>query len=242
MFSIFKKEINSFFSSLIAYIIIGIFLIGTGLFVWIFPDYNVLDYGYADLFVLFDYTPLVFLFLIPAITMRSFAEEKRLGTLELLFTRPLTDWQIVGGKFFACWLLAVVALLPTLLYYYAIYQLGEPVGNIDTAGVTGSYLGLILLAGAFTAIGIFASSLTDNQLVAFVIAVALCFMLYQGFGFLAGAEAWGNFAYTLQQLGMLFHYQALSRGLVDSRNVLYFVSLMFIMHLLTKLRLESRKW
>jgi ABC-2 type transport system permease protein len=163
MFPILRKEINSFLSSLVAYIIMALFLTGMGLFIWVFPDYNVLDYGYADLSTLFNMAPYIFMFLIPAVTMRSFAEEKKGGTLELLLTRPLTDWDIILGKYLACFLLILFTLLPTLIYYVSVYLLGNPEGNIDSAGVFGSYVGLLLLAAVFTAIGIFASSISENQ-------------------------------------------------------------------------------
>ena len=192
MFSILRKEINSFLNSLVAYIVIGVFLVVTGLYMWFLPGSSVLDYGYADLQALFSIAPWVFLFLIPAITMRSFAEEKKAGTIELLLTRPVTDLQIILGKYFACLLLAIFALLPTLIYYVSVYLLGEPKGNIDSAGVTGSYIGLVFLAAVFTAIGIFASSI--------------------------------------------------SKGLIDSRDVLYFVSVSALRIVATKLVLESRKW
>jgi ABC-2 type transport system permease protein len=242
MLTIFRKEISSFFSSLIAYVIIAVFLTGTGLLVWIYPQTNILDYGYAEMGSFFDVSPFVFMFLIPAVTMRTFAEEKRNGTLELLFTRPLTDWDIILGKFFACWLLIILTLLPTLLYYYSIYQLGNPVGNLDTAGIAGSYIGLVLLAGIFTAIGILASSLTDNQIVAFVIGCFSCYLLYGGLSSVTNLNMLSNTAFLIQQLGIDYHYQILSKGLIDSRNVLYFVSITVILLLATRLKLESRKW
>src|SRR5688572_9058881 len=170
MLQILAKEFNSFLNSLIAYLVIGVFLTGIGLLMWVFPETSVLEYGYADMDTLFSYGPYVFIFLIPAITMRSFAEEKKSGTLELLFTRPLSDWDIVLGKFFACFLLVLVALIPTAIYYVSVYQLGNPPGNIDTPGVIGSYIGLMLLGGVFTSIGILASSLTNSQIVSFIVA------------------------------------------------------------------------
>jgi len=154
--AILQKEFNAFLNSPVAYVVISVFLVATGLFVWVFPDSSVLNYGFADLQTLFNMAPWIFLFLIPAITMRTFAEEKKAGTIELLLTRPLTDGQIIGGKYLACLLLALLALLPTLLYYYSVYQLGSPQGNIDSAATVGSYLGLALLAAVFAAIGIFA--------------------------------------------------------------------------------------
>lgn len=242
MLSILKKEINSFLNSLVAYIVIMVFLVGTGLFMWVFPETNVLDYGFADMETLFMVAPYVFLFLIPAITMRSFAEEKKAGTMELLLTKPLTDMQIILGKYFACLLLVIFALLPTLIYYYSVYQLGNPVGNVDSAGVTGSYIGLLFLGGVFTAVGIFASSLTENQIVSFILAVFLCFLLYEGFASLASINVWGSVSRIIDQFGIAYHYSAVSKGLIDSRNVLYFISVISIMLLSTKLVLGSRKW
>ena len=170
MLSIYTKEIQSFFNSLIAYIVIGIFLTVLGLYMWVIPD-TVFDLAVADMSLLFTVSPFVFLFLIPAITMRSFAEEKRAGTLELLLTRPITEWQLVLGKTLASLTIVVIALIPTLVYFYTIYSLGNPVGNIDAAGVVGAYIGLILLAAVLSAIGTFSSILTDNQIVSFVLAL-----------------------------------------------------------------------
>lgn len=242
MFSILRKEINSFLSSLIAYIVIAVFLVTIGLLMWVFPESNVLDYGFADMQTLFSMAPWVFLFLIPAITMRTFAEEKKAGTIELLLTRPVTDLQIILGKYFASLLLALFALLPTLVYYYTIYELGQPKGNIDSAAVVGSYIGLIFLAGVFASIGVFASAITENQIVAFIIAVFLCFILYSGFDSIASINIWGRLSYIISYLGISYHYNAVSKGLIDSRDVLYFLSIIAIMILSTKLVLESRKW
>ncbi len=242
MIRVLIKEINSFLNSLIAYIVIGVFLTAIGLLMWVFPETNVLDYGYADMDTLFSFGPYVFLFLIPAITMRLFAEEKKTGTLELLFTRPLSDWQIILGKYFAGFLLVVFSLVPTIIYYFSIYKLGQPEGNIDTAGVIGSYIGLFLLGGVFTAIGIFSSSITENQIVAFILAVFLCFFFYTGFSSLANIDVWGNASIYLEQLGISYHYTSLSRGLIDLRDVAYFISVIAFMLLLTNLKLGSRKW
>ena len=166
MYSILKKEITSYLSSLVAYVTIGVFLLVLGLFLWVFPDSSILDYGYAGLESLFNTAPYLFMFLIPAITMRSLAEERKEGTFELLLTRPLTDGQIVLGKFFACILLVLFALIPTLVYYYSVYSLGDPPGNVDTGAVIGSYIGLFLLGSGFAAIGLFASSVSKNQIIA----------------------------------------------------------------------------
>lgn len=242
MLAILRKEINGFLNSLIAYLIMVIFLTGIGLFIWVFPDTNVLDYGFADLSTLFSLAPYVFMFLIPAVTMRSFAEEKKGGTMELLLTRPLTDWDIILGKYLACLLLIVFTLLPTLVYYFSVYQLGNPPGNIDSAGVIGSYTGLLLLAAVFTAIGIFASGISENQIVSFIIAAFLCFVLFAGFSSLSSLNAGGDFAYFIAQLGIDYHYQAMSKGLIDSRNVVYFLSVIAVMLMATRLVLASRKW
>jgi ABC-2 type transport system permease protein len=240
MIRVFAKEFNSFLNSLIAYIVIGVFLTGIGLLVWVFKDTSVLDYGFADMDTLFSMGPYVFIFLIPAITMKSFAEEKKLGTMELLLTKPLSDWDIVAGKFLASFALVVIALAPTLIYYFSIYRLGNPVGNIDTAGVAGSYIGLSLLAMIFCSIGILASSLTTNQIVSFILAAFLCFIFYSGFDSLAALS--GTWALAIKQVGILYHYEALSKGLIDSRDVIYFLSVAGLMLLGAKTVIGSRQW
>ncbi|WP_161888144.1 gliding motility-associated ABC transporter permease subunit GldF [Pontibacter russatus] len=242
MLSILKKEFNGFLNSLIAYIVITVFLVAIGMFMWVFPESSVLEYGFADLQTLFNMAPWLFLFLIPAITMRTFAEEKREGTIELLLTKPLTDIELILGKYFAALLLALFALVPTLLYYYSVYDLGSPQGNIDSAAVVGSYIGLVFLAGVFAAIGVFASSISDNQIISFVVAVFLCYIIYTGFDLIASIPIWGSYGYLISQLGISYHYTAISKGLVDSRDVLYFLSVIAIMVLATKLVLKSRKW
>ncbi|GAB3563942.1 gliding motility-associated ABC transporter permease subunit GldF [Spirosoma luteolum] len=237
MLAIFRKEINQFFSSPIAYIIMAVFLTALGLLLWVFPDTSVLDAGYANLTTFFSLTPYVLLFLVPAITMRAIADEVRTGTLEWLLTKPVGGWSIVGGKFLACWLLVALTLLPTLLYYVTLYTLGSPVGNIDSAGVFGAYIGLLLLAGVFVAIGLFASALNDNQVVAFVLGVFFCFLLYAGLG-AAGALPLGRVSYYLAYLSLDEQYRALGRGLVDSRNVVYLLSLTAFFLWLTVRRLS----
>ena len=239
---ILAKEFHSFLNSLIAYIVIGVFLITTGLLIWVFPETSVLDYGYADLGVLFSVSPYIFMFLIPAITMRSFAEEKKAGTMELLLTKPLSDLEIILGKFFASFLLVFVALLPTVVYYFTLYQLGSPKGNIDTAGVIGSYVGLFLLAAGFCAIGILASSLTSNQIVSFLVGSFLCFIMYDGFNNLAEVNTWTDFSFAIKRLGIVYHYDSLRKGLIDTRDVIYFISVIGCMLLLTKTVLSSRRW
>ena len=241
MLTILQKEFNAFLNSPVAYVVLGVFLIATGLFVWVFPDSSVLDYGYADLQTLFNLAPWIFLFLIPALTMRTFAEEKKAGTIELLLTRPLTDGQIIGGKYLACLLLALLALVPTLLYYYSVDKLGSPEGNIDSAATVGSYLGLALLAAVFAAIGVLASALTRDQIIAFLVAVVGCFLVYSGFDSLASVLQ-GSSAYYVSQLGIAAHYRDLSKGLIDSRDLVYFFSAVAVALQATRLALRSRNW
>lgn len=223
MYNILKKEIISYFSSLVAYVTIGVFLLVLGLLLWVYPDTSVIDYGYAALDGLFNTAPYLFMFLVPAITMRSLAEERREGTFELLLTRPLTDWQIVMGKYLAAVLIVLFALAPTLIYYYSVYTLGAPRGNIDTGGVIGSYIGLFLLGSAFAAIGVFASAVSKNQIVAFIIAVFLCFFFYSGFDSLNNILSLQDL--NIQNLGINEHYQSISRGVLDTRDLAYFIIL-----------------
>ena len=236
MISVFKKEVSGFLNSLIAYVVISVFLTGIGLLMWVFPNTNVLDYGFADMESLFGLAPYVFMFLIPAICMKFFAEEKKSGTMELLFTRPLTDLSVILGKYFAGLFLVLFSLLPTLIYYYSVYELGNPKGNLDSAGIMGSYLGLTLLGAFFTSLGVLASSITENQIVAFIVGAFLCFVFYDGIDALASASPF------LEQFGVVYHYNALSRGLMDSRDVLYFLSATAGVLLLTKLIIGSRRW
>lgn len=242
MLAVFQKEISLFLNSLIAYIVIGVFLTGIGLLTWIFPDTNVLDYGYASLDTLFDLGPYVLMFLIPAITMRTLAEERKTGTIELLLTRPLTDWDIVFGKFLASWVLVIFSILPTIIYYVSVYQLGNPTGNIDTPGIIGSYIGLILLGGLFAAIGMFASSLTDNQIVSFILAVFFCFIFFDGFEAIANIDVWGTLSLIISQIGIVYHYNTLSKGLLDLRDLIYFFSVMAFFLATTFTIIRSRKW
>jgi ABC-2 type transport system permease protein len=242
MLQIFKKEFSGFLHALIAYIVIGVFLVGVGLPVWVFPETSVLESGYADLSVLFSMAPFVFMFLIPAITMRSFAEEKKMGTLEFLFTKPLTDWQVILGKYLAAFALTIVSVLPTLVYYFSLRQLADPPGNIDTPGIIGSYIGLILLGGVFCSIGILASAISPNQIVSFLLAAMLCFILYYGFDSLSQLSFFGSTAIIIKQLGVIYHFDALGKGLIDSRDLIYFFSVTALMLLLTKTVLSSRTW
>lgn len=243
MWALYKKEIRGFLHSLIGYVVIIVFLLMTGLFMWVFPgEMNTLDNGYAEMDTLFLIGPWVFLFLIPAITMRSFSEEKRTGTLEFLLTKPLTDTSLVLAKFFAGWTLSILSILPTLIYYLSLYQLAVPVGNLDNGGILGSYIGLAFLSGAFVSIGIFASSLTANQIVAFILAVFLCFFMFIGFESIASFDLLGSLDAFVIQLGMNEHYRSLSRGVIDTRDVTYFVGLIVIFILATRTGISARKW
>lgn len=243
MLALLKKEIANFFSSIIGYIVIIIFLLITGLFLWAFPtEVNILDYGFAQMNGLFSIAPYVFLFLIPAISMRSFADENKVGTIELLITKPLSDFKIIMAKFWAAFLLLIIALLPTLTYYFSVYYLGYPQGNIDSGGVFGSYIGLILLGGAFIAIGLFASSLTSNQVVAFIIAVFLSGLIFIGFEFIFQLSWLGNAGLIVKSLGIYDHYSSISRGVLDTRDLIYFLSLISLFLFLTKFSLQSRNW
>jgi ABC-2 type transport system permease protein len=243
MFTLFRKELSGFLFSLIGFIVITVFLLVIGLYLWVFPvDLNILDYGYANINGLFIMAPWVFLFLIPAITMRSFAEEKRSGTIEMLLTKPLSDLQIVMAKFLAGLSLVAIALLPTLVYYISVYQLGLPKGNIDAGSMWGSYIGLLFLGGAFVSIGLFSSSLTDNQIISFILAAILSAFAYIGFDLLASFQLLGSVDLFIQSLGIRDHYVSLSRGVIDTRDLIYFLSLIALFLLLTKLSLESRKW
>ena len=225
-----------------AYITIGVFLLVSGLLLWFFPDTSILEYGYAELNGFFSLTPFLFMFLIPAITMRSFAEERREGTYVLLASRPLTDWQIILAKYFACLMLVLFALIPTLLYYYSVVQLGLPKGNIDGGAVAGSYIGLLLLGAAFAAIGIFSSSVTKNQVIAFAVAVLLSFIAYSGFDALGKIFASTVLEDVFGWLSINTHFQSMSRGVLDTRDVVYFITFILVFLGLTRIVIGGRKW
>lgn len=243
MWALFQKEINSFFSSLTGFIVIIIFLSINGLFIWVFPgNMNILDNGQASLSPLFTIAPWVFLFLIPAITMRSFAEEKKSGTLDLLITRPLSNLQIVLGKYFASITLTTLALLPTLIYYYSVISLSSAPGNLDQGAFWGSFIGLILLAASYAAVGIFASALSDNVIISFLIAVFVCFFIYTGLEYISSLFPLGGMGNFIQNLGIEAHYRSISRGVIDTRDVIYFLSTIAIFTSLSTLKLSSRRW
>ena len=239
MLAILKKEINSFFATSVGYLVIALFLLINGLFLWIFKgDYNILDNGFADLNSFFELAPWVFLFLIPAITMRAFSDEKKMGTLELLLTKPISLKSIVLGKYFGAVILICLALVPTLLYIITISNLGNPSGNWDFGSTLGSYIGLLFLVFAYTAIGVFASTLSKNQIVAFIIAVFLCFFMYYGFEGIASITTISNF--LIASLGMKAHFNSVARGVIDTRDLIYFlsVSVLFISFTIFKLGRE----
>jgi ABC-2 type transport system permease protein len=243
MFAIFGKEINGFFSSLTGYIVIIVFLLVNSLFMWVLPgELNILDSGYAGLDTLFFLSPWVFLFLVPAVTMRMIAEEKRLGTIELIFSKPVTERGIIWGKYLASIALVLLALLPVLICYLSVSILGETPGNLDRGGTWGAFTGLFFLAAIYASAGIFASSLTDNQVIAFIIAVLICFVLYAGFdsfAYLPGLKKLDEFVISL---GINEHYKSISRGVLDIRDAAYFIAVAAVFNEASRLVLLSRKW
>jgi ABC-2 type transport system permease protein len=240
MKSIVLREIKSFFGSPVGYLVIAIFLLLNGLFLWVFDgEFNILKSGFADLSPFFTLSPWILIFLIPAVTMRSFSDEKKQGTIELLFTKPLSIWQIVNGKFLGAFLLIVIAILPTLVYVYVLSSLGLPQGNIDMGSTLGSYFGLLFLVAAYTAIGIFTSTLSENQIVAFLIAVFLCFIFFYGFKELATYAS--GFEDVIAQFGVEYHFKSMSRGVIDTRDIMYFVSITILFLSLTVFKLKSLK-
>ena len=240
MISIFRKELRSFFSNATGYIVIGIFLLLTGLFLWVIPgQYNIIDAGYANVDGLFYLAPWLFLFLCPAVTMRLFAEEKQTGTWELLVTKPLSRLQLVLGKYFAGWVLVALALLPTLIYYFSVSYLAEPIGNVDSGAFWGSFIGLFFLAGVYVAIGTFSSSLSNNQIISFVVALVLSFFFYYGFDLLASFFTSGQAIQYLESIGINSHYKSMSRGVIDSRDLIYFVSVSVIFILATVRKIKN---
>lgn len=243
MFAIFRKEISGFFSSLTGYIVIVVYLLVNSLFMWIFPgEWNIFDNGYAGLDTLFLLSPWIFLFLVPAVTMKMIAEEKRLGTIELIFSRPITERGIIWGKYLASVVLVLLALLPGIIYYFSVYLLGEVPGNLDKGGTIGAYTGLFFLASVYAAAGIFASSITDNQVIAFVTAVLLCFVLFIGFDSVAYLPGLKSFDEFIIRLGINEHYKSMSRGVLDIKDIVYFISVVIIFNESTRMVLLSRQW
>ncbi len=243
MFAIFRKEITGFFSSLTGYIVIIVFLLINSLFMWVFPgEWNILDSGYAGLDTLFFLSPWIFLFLVPSVTMKMIAEEKRLGTLELIYSKPVTERGIVYGKYFASVALVLLALLPGLIYYFSVYILGETPGNLDKGAALGAFTGLFFLAAVYASAGLFSSSITDNQVIAFIIAVLISFFLFMGFdsfAYLPGLKKVDEFVI---RMGINEHYKSISRGVIDLRDIIYFIAVVLIFNEATRLVLLSRKW
>jgi len=241
MRSIFIKEINSFFSSIVGYVALLVFLIACGLFLWIIPQYSILEYGYASMDRFFEIAPWLLLLLVPAVTMRSFADEFRTGTIEWLYTKPVTDIDIILGKYFATLALILFAILPTLIYVYTIHTLSFVDVDLDSGAIIGSYIGLFFLAATFAAVGVFCSSLTANQVVGFLISLLACYLLYTGFEQLSKLpQASHGIDYYLSMIGMEFHYNSISRGVIDSQDVVYFLSVIVLFVSLTRFSLNSR--
>ena len=238
MKSILVREIKSFFGSPMGYLVIALFLILNGLFLWVFEgDYNILNTGFADMSPFFTLAPWILIFLIPAVTMRSFSDEKKQGTLELLLTKPLSTWQIVNGKFLGALVLIIMAIIPTLIYVYAIYNLGAPEGNLDIGSTIGSYFGLLFLIGSYCSIGVFTSTLSENQIVAFIVSVFLSFFFFFGFDGIATIAP--GFSSLISSFGMQEHFKSMSRGVIDTRDVLYFASITTLFLSFTVYKLKS---
>jgi len=243
MTSIIKKELNSFLSSLSGYMVILVFLILNGLFLWIFPgSFNLLDSGYAGLDGLFFLAPWVYLFLIPALTMRLFSDEIKIGTIELLLTKPINEFKLVLGKYIVGVILCLISLAPTLIYLFSVYALGQPQGNLDLGATIGSYIGLIFLAGVYVSIGLFASSLTESQILSFISALFICFFFFIGFEQIASLLSYTGMELSIEKLGVNYHYNAISRGVIDTRDLLYFISVILLFIFASTISIKSRKW
>jgi len=239
MIAIVKKELGQFFSGLLGYLTIGIFLLLMGSFVFLFPESNVLDAGYANLDVFFDRAPFILLFLIPAITMKSFSEEFKSGTFEILRTTPLSSVQLVTGKYIAALLLTWIALAFTIVYPFTISYLSTE--GIDTGAILGSYVGLMLLCAVYVSIGLFTSSLFVNSVVSFLTSALFCFLLYAVFGSIAQMQSLEmGLGYYISLLGIQFHYENMSRGFVHVRDLVYFISVAFFFVYLTVHKVKNR--
>ncbi len=239
MFAIFKREVQSFFTAPIGYLIVGLFLLLNGLFLWVFRgEFNIFDYGFADLSNFFLLAPWIFVFLVPAITMKSFSEERKLGTLELLLIKPIALWKLVLGKFFGSFVLCLIAVLPTIVYVFSISDLGIVPGNYDLGVVIGSYFGLFFLLSAYISIGLFASTLSENQIVAFIVGVLLCFVLFNGFEALSTLFSNGDAQLFVKNIGAKSHFESIARGVLDTRDLIYFISISVFFLFITKSRLS----
>ncbi len=243
LLSLLSKEIKSFLGSIMGYLIILIFLLFLSLFLWVFKatGFNILEGGYATLTPMFLICPWLFMFLIPAISMKFFSEEIRSGTIELLYTKPISSWAIVLAKYLAALLLCMLTIIPTLIYVFVLFKLGEQYANLDLPATIGSYLGLIFLVSGFASIGIFASALTNNQIASFILACFISFIFYTGFDAISSLQLFDRFGFYVQKIGMMHHYESMSRGVLDTRDLIYFLSLSFLFLFLTQKIIEFKK-
>lgn len=240
--AIFKKEFRYFFGTPIGYIVLFLFWLAISLFLWVIPgNYNIIDSGYAQLNGLFEITPWLFLFLCPALTMRMIAEERQNHTWDILATKPIEIWQVVLGKFLAAWCLNLIALLPCIFHYYVVYNLAEPIGNVDSGAFWGAFIGLIFMSATYCAIGLWASATTKNQLESFLLAMVVCFILFYGFDLVSGLVTNGSTIAKIQNIGFNAHYKSISRGIIDSRDMIYFLSLCALFIIITIKQLSVRK-
>lgn len=240
MWMICKKEWQQYFSSLTGYLALAVFLLLSGLILFVFPDSSILDFGYATLAFFFDRTPWLLLFLVSIITMRSLADEYRSGTFELLKTLPLSPAQLVWGKFFGALIIVITALAPTVIYAVSIQALSVT-GGIDAGSTAGSYIGLVCLGAVFTSIGICASSFTNNTVVAFIAAAFICFFLYTGFEAISKLPVFAaGWDYYIEMLGINFHYRSISRGVIDLRDIIYFSGIICLFLFITQKNIVKR--
>lgn len=242
MFALFKKEFRYFFSTPIGYIVLGLFWLAISLFLWVIPgQYNIIDSGYAQLDGLFQLSPWLFMFLCPAVCMRMFAEERQNHTWDLLVTKPIQLWQIVLGKFLAAWVLTIIALLPCIFHYWVVYSLAEPIGNIDSGAFWGAFIGLVFLTATNCSVGLWTSAITKSQIVAFILGLLICFLLFYGFDLVSGLFSKGSTVEAIQNIGFHSHYKSISRGVIDSRDIVYFIGVCALFLLITIQMLSRRK-
>ena len=242
MIALFRKEISQFFGSLTGLLTIILFLLVNALFLWIFSgDFNLLDFGFANMDSFFMLSPIIFLIFIPAICMRLFSEEYQSGTMESLLTKPISLWNVVFSKFLAANVLVLFAIIPTLIYFVSIYYLGETIGNLDIGGIMGSYFGLFMLSSAFVSIGIFASSVSNNQVVAFLIAIMINVLIYFGFDIISEIPSFQNWGLFISNLGISSHYNMMSKGVLDSRDIMYFLSICFLFLMLCRTIIQQKR-
>jgi len=242
MITLYKKELGGFFSTIIGPLIIGLFLLINGLLLWSnISEFNILDNTYASMDAFFIVSPLIFLLFIPAISMRSFSEEYNTGTIESLITKPIAPYKIVLGKFLAIFTLVVISIIPTFLYVITIYFIGETFGNLDLAGIFGSYIGLFMLSGIFTSISVYASSLTKNQVIAFILAIIISTIFYFGFDLLSKVKIFESINFILPKIGISYHYNIMSKGLLLLSDIIYFFSISFVFLKLTEIVIINKR-